>query len=62
MRVALYQIVVLGFGLVTIAAPLVHPDSSAIRATDGDEYVRWPDNAVDENGLLVAAYEGSTRI
>ncbi|EDN97244.1 predicted protein [Sclerotinia sclerotiorum 1980 UF-70] len=51
MRATFYQLVVLSLGLVAIAAPLGN--------FDGDEYVRWPDNGVDENGLLVAAYEDS---
>ncbi|APA14391.1 hypothetical protein sscle_12g091610 [Sclerotinia sclerotiorum 1980 UF-70] len=59
MRATFYQLVVLSLGLVAIAAPLGNFDSSIVRATDGDEYVRWPDNGVDENGLLVAAYEDS---
>lgn len=29
---------------------------------DGDEYVRWPDNGVDENGLQVAAYQGTEKV
>ncbi|KAF7876348.1 hypothetical protein EAF04_001441 [Stromatinia cepivora] len=59
MRATFYQLVVLSLGLIAIAAPLGDIDSSIVRATDGDEYVRWPDNGVDENGLLVAAYDGS---
>ncbi|KAG4026279.1 hypothetical protein MFRU_042g00080 [Monilinia fructicola] len=62
MHVTLYQIIVVGFGFMAIAAPLSHLDSSAIRATDGDEYVRWPDNGVDENGLQVAAYQGTEKV
>ncbi|ATZ47633.1 hypothetical protein BCIN_02g08910 [Botrytis cinerea B05.10] len=58
MRVTLYQIIILSFGFMAIAAPLSHPDFSTIRSTDGDEFVRWPDNAIDENGLSVAAYQG----
>ncbi|TGO60229.1 hypothetical protein BCON_0037g00290 [Botryotinia convoluta] len=58
MRVTLYQVIVLSFGFMAIAAPLSHPDSPTIRSTDGDEYVRWPDNAIDANGLSVAAYQG----
>ena len=61
MHVTLYQLIVLSFGLITIAVPIGNPDPSNIRATDGDEYVRWPDNSVDENGLLVAAYQGTEK-
>ncbi|CAD6455064.1 ce39e72d-e327-4af7-bd47-54c0ed1f8dfe [Sclerotinia trifoliorum] len=59
MRATFYQLVVLSLGFIAIAAPLGDIDYSIVRATDGDEYVRWPDNSIDENGLLVAAYEDS---
>ncbi|KAF7929967.1 uncharacterized protein EAE97_009564 [Botrytis byssoidea] len=58
MRVTLHQLIVLCFGFMAIAAPLSHPDSLTIRSKDGDEFVRWPDNAIDTNGLSVAAYQG----
>ncbi|KAI9643614.1 hypothetical protein NHQ30_008236 [Ciborinia camelliae] len=61
MHINFHQLITLSFGLIAIATPLgrLVEDSSAIaiRAADGDEYVTWPDDSVDESGLLVAAYD-----
>ncbi|KAF7912145.1 uncharacterized protein EAF01_001166 [Botrytis porri] len=58
MRATLYQVIVLCFGFMVIAAPLSDPNFLETRSRDGDEFVRWPDNAIDANGLAVAAYQG----